>query len=290
VDQPRLRPSAAASRLGAVASLVRSLTYSHDDIPHTGVTMFPANVAKIPAAALSIVAADKLSAAIAEGRRTGSTPRVRVTISARWLPDAPSRNVIGEIRGSEFPDQIIVVGAHTDCWDNSSGAHDDGAGVVQAMEVLRIFRALGIKPKHTVRCVLFVNEENGIAGALAYAAAVKASSEKHLLAVESDSGGFDPRAFNLTAQSGDPAAQAARWLPLFAEYGIAAFRKGDGGVDVTPLAAQGVTVGELVTDSQRYFDIHHAATDTFDKVNARELHLGAGALASLVWLVDTQGL
>lgn len=286
----RMRGAAAASRLGAVASLVRSLTFSRDDVPHTGVVIFPADVQKIPAAALSTLAADKLSAAIVEGNRTGAPVQVRVSIHARWLPDAPSRNVIGEIRGTEFPDEVIVIGAHTDCWDNSPGAHDDGAGMVQAMEVLRTFRALGIKPRHTVRCVLFVNEENGTAGALAYAAAAKASKEKHVLAIESDGGGFDPRGFSLVSNEGDPAAKAARWLPLFREFGIVDFRKDHAGVDVTPLKAQGVTVGELVLDSQRYFDVHHAASDTIDKVNPRELHLGAAAMASLVWLVDTQGL
>ena len=282
----RNRGPAAATKFGAVAALTRSLTHAHDDVPHTGATSHVADQPNIPAAALSTVAADRLSAALA------ADPHLRVTIriNSKWFEPAPSHNVIGEIRGSEFPDQIIVVGGHLDSWDIAPGAHDDGAGVVQSIEVLRIFRALGLKPRHTVRCVLFVNEENGTAGAKAYAAAAKTSGEKHLLAVETDSGGFEPQGFTLESPQGDAHAHAARWLPLFRPYGIFEFRHGDGGTDVTPLLAQGVPVGELRTDSQRYFDIHHTTEDSLDKVNPRELQLGAAALASLIWLVDTQGL
>ena len=170
------------------------------------------------------------------------------------------------------------------------GAHDNGSGIAQSIEVLRIFRALGIKPRHTLRCVLFTNEENGLRGSIAYTSAVKAKQEKHLLAIETDSGGFQPRGFNLGSTQGDAHERAARkWRALFEPYGIYAFSKGSGGADVSALLAQGVTVAGLTPDSQRYFDYHHTTIDSLDKVNPRELALGAAALASLVWLVDTQG-
>ena len=286
----RNRGPAAAAKFGAVGVLTRSLTLALDDVPHTGNTTYVPDQPKIPAAALSTVAADRLSAALATAARTGSHFLVSMKINSQWLPDAPSHNVIGEIRGSELPNEIIVVGGHLDSWDIAPGAHDDGSGVVQSIEVLRIFRTLGLQPRHTLRCVLFTNEENGIRGATAYASAAKSSSEKHLFAVETDNGGFEPHGFTLGSTQGNAHERAARWLPLFQPYGISEFRKGSAGTDVTPLLVQGVTVAEMTPDSQRYFDYHHTAIDSLDKVNPRELHLGAAALASLIWLVDTQGL
>lgn len=282
----RNRGPAAAAALGAVGALTRSLTLSLDDVPHTGNTTFPPDTPKIPAAALSTLAADRLAHELV------SVPdlRLEIKIHARWFPDAPSHNVIGEIRGSEFPDQIIVVGGHLDSWDVAPGAHDDGAGIVQSIEVLRLFQTLGLKPRHTLRCVLFTNEENGLAGATAYASAAKDKKERHIFAVESDGGGFQPVGFVLGSTQGDAHDRAARWLPLFQPWGLWKFTKGGAGADVSPLLLQGTTVAELTPDSQRYFDIHHTAIDSIDKVNPRELHLGAAALAALVWLVDTQGL
>lgn len=291
----RNRGPAAAAKYGAAGALVRSLTLAHDDVPHTGQTTFAPDQPKIPAAALSPLAADKLSAAIAAAKKNpeakGGAVRVAMTINAQWLPEAPSHNVIGEIRGRESPDEVILVGGHLDCWDIAPGAHDDGAGVVQSIEVLRIFRALGLKPRHTIRAVLFTNEENGTRGSAAYASAAKDSAnEKHLFALETDNGGFAPHGFTLGSTQFDAAARAARWAPLFEPYDICAFRKGSAGTDVTPLLVQGVTVGQLSPDSQRYFDIHHTREDSLDKVNPRELELCAAALAALIWLVDTQGL
>jgi len=283
----RFRGPAQAARFGAVAALVRSLTFAADDVPHAGMTAFPPEVAPIPCAALGLQSADRLSAAL----RADPALRLVLTINARHLPDAPSCNVIGEIRGREAPDEILVVGGHLDSWDNTPGAHDDGAGVVQAMEVLRLFRALGLQPRHTLRCVIFTNEENGARGAAAYAAAAKERGEKHLLALESDAGGFTPRGFELGSAQGPVHERAAgQWRALFEPYGVSAFTPGSGGTDVAPLQAQGAIVGELVPDSQRYFDYHHAATDTLDHVNRRELELGAASLAALIWLVDTHGL
>jgi carboxypeptidase Q len=284
-DQRNRGPGVAAT-FGAVGALTRSLTHALDDIPHTGATNYVPNQPKIPAAALSTLAANQLSAALAADPHL----KIEIKIHSHWFPDAPSHNVIGEIRGSEFPDQVIIVGGHLDSWDIAPGAHDDGSGIVQSIEVLRVFKALGIKPRHTLRCVLFVNEENGLAGATAYATAARASSDRHIFAVETDNGGFQPDGFSLGSTQGDAHLRAARWLPLFAPYGIYAFKKGSAGSDVSPLLALGVTVGELTPDSQRYFDIHHTTADSIDKVNPRELHLGAAALASLIWLVDTHGL
>jgi carboxypeptidase Q len=284
-DQRNRGPGVAAT-FGAVAALTRSLTHAHDDIPHTGATNYVPGQPKIPAAALSTVAADQLSATLATNPHT----QVSLKINSQLFPDAPSRNVIGEIRGTEFPNEIILVGGHLDSWDIAPGAHDDGSGVVQSIEVLRIFRAIGLKPRHTLRCVLFVNEENGTRGATAYASAAKSSAEKHLFAVETDNGGFQPHGFTIGSTQGEAAARASRWLPLFRPYGIFEFRKGTAGTDVIPLLVQGVTVAEMTPDSQRYFDIHHTTEDSLDKVNPRELELGGAALAALIWLVDTQGL
>ena len=282
----RNRGPAAAAKLGAAGVLTRSLTQALDDVPHTGNTTYPPDTPKIPAAALSTMAADRLSTALSADPKL----RVEIKINARWLPDARSHNVIGEIRGSEFPDEVILVGGHLDSWDIAPGAHDDGAGVVQSMEVLRLFQALGIKPRHTLRCVLFTSEENSLNGAITYASTVKNSGERHVFAVESDNGGFAPNGFELGSTQGDAHLRAARWREHFEPWGIWHFRKGSAGADVGPLMLQGVPVAEVTPDSQRYFDYHHTTIDSIDKVNPRELQLGAAALASLIWLVDTQGL
>jgi carboxypeptidase Q len=234
----RNRGPAAAAKLGAVGALTRSLTQSTDDVPHTGNTTYPPGTEKIPSAALSTLAADQLSGALS----TDPKLRVEIRIHSRWLADAPSHNVIGEIRGSEFPEQIILVGGHLDSWDIAPGAHDDGAGVVQSIEVLRLFQTLGIKPRHTLRCVLFTSEENSLRGALTYASIAKTSGERHVFAVESDNGGFAPNGFELGSTQGDAHLRAARWRSLFEPWGIWHFRKGSAGADVAPLMLQGVPV------------------------------------------------
>jgi carboxypeptidase Q len=284
-DQRSAGPRAAA-RDGAVAVLVRSLTLALDDHPHTGGTAYAPGQPNVPAAALSTIAADTLSEALAADPGL----QVEIAIHARWHPDVLSHNVIGELRGTEAPGEIILVGGHLDSWDVAPGAHDDGAGVVQSLEVLRIFQALGLKPRHTLRAVLFTNEENGLRGAIAYASRARDEGDKHVFAVETDSGGFSPRGFTLGSTQGDAHLRARRWLPLFEPYGIHFFEKGSGGADVAPLLRLGTTVGNLIPDSQRYFDIHHTTEDSIDKVNKRELELGAAALAALIYLVDTEGL
>jgi carboxypeptidase Q len=282
----RNRGPAEAGKYGAVGVLTRSLTLAHDDVPHTGHTGYLPDGPNIPAAALSTMAADRLSSAL----KQEPTLTVEMNIYSRWFDPAPSHNVFGELRGSEFPEKIILVGGHLDSWDIAPGAHDDGAGIVQSIEVLRLFKAVGYTPRHTLRVVLFADEENGLGGATAYSTAAKAKPEVHVLALESDSGGFQPHAFNLGNPAGNAHLRAARWLPLFEPYGILSFQAGTGGADVGPLLAHGATVAGLTPDSQRYFDYHHTTTDSIDKVNKRELELGAAAMAALVYLVDRNGL
>jgi len=284
-DQRNQGPAAAA-KYGAIGVVTRSLTQALDDVPHTGNTSYVAGGPRIPAAALSTVAADKLSAAL----QADPSLRVSLAIHSQWFDDALSHNVIGEIRGSEFPEEIIVIGGHLDSWDITPGAHDDGAGVMQSVDVLRILQAAGYRPRHTIRCVLFTSEENGGAGGKEYARVAAAKNERHLLALESDGGGGQPHALQLGNTAGDAVARATRWLPLFAPYGIAQLETGTGGADVGYLMAQGSAVGEIVPHSQRYFDVHHTTDDTIDKVNPRELQLGAAAMAALVYLVDQHGL
>jgi len=288
-DAVRYRGAGAsrAAKYGALAVLVRSMSSSVDNNPHTGALIYADSTQKIPAAAVGLRDADRL-AALLEGPPRGVSVYLRT--NAQMLPDTLAHNVIGELRGSEFPDQYITVGGHLDSWDPAEGAMDDGAGCVQSIEVLRALKAIGYKPRHTIRVVLFANEENGGRGGRAYAAAAKAAGEKHLLGLESDNGGFTPRGFTLSL-SEEKLAAMTPWLKLLKPYGVYAFEKGGGGSDVNPLGPQlGAVVGELRPDSQRYFDYHHARNDVLENVNKRELELGATNMAALVYLVDKYGL
>jgi hypothetical protein len=205
------------------------------------------------------------------------------------LPDVLSYNVIGEIKGSEFPEEYIVVGGHLDSWDVGDGSHDDGAGCVQSIEAIRIFKALGIRPKRTLRAVMFMNEENGLRGGKEYARVAREKEEKHIAALESDTGGFTPRGFGVRA-SNEVLSKIQGWSDLLNPYDLTQIVKGFGGADINPLEDQGTVLIGLRTDSQRYFDYHHSSADTFDKVNKRELELGAAAMASLIYLIDQNGL
>ncbi len=283
----RNKGAAEAAKFGAVGMLTRSLTLALDDVPHTGNTAYEEGVPRIPAAALSTLAANQLSAAL----KAAPGLQVELKVHSQWFPDAPSHNVIGEIRGSEFPEQIILVGGHLDSWDITPGAHDDGAGIVQSIEVLRLLKAIGYQPRHTIRAVLFTSEENSGNGGKEYARVVGEKKEQHLLAIESDSGGFQPTTFGFGNTTNDAHIRAARWQELFTPYGIRPFIAGQGGSDVHPLLETlGYPVAGVSPDSQRYFDVHHTRIDTMDKVNPRELELGAAAMASLVYLVDQHGL
>ena len=279
-----LGPSRAA-KYGAVAVLVRTMGEGVDNNPHTGALMYNDSFPKIPAAAVGLRDADKLAAFVERGGHT----RVYLRTMAHMLPDTVAHNVIGEIRGSEFPDQFITVGGHLDSWDPAEGAQDDGAGCVQSIEVLRALQAIGYKPRHTIRVVLFANEENGGRGGRKYASAAKEAGEKHLLGLESDAGGFTPRAFSL-GLSDTQLVAIHPWLPLLQPYGVYEFIKGGGGSDVSPMKPElGAVVGELLPDSQRYFDLHHSRADVLENVNKRELELGAVNMAALIYLVDKYG-
>jgi carboxypeptidase Q len=281
-DQRGAGPTEAA-KLGAVGVVVRSLASNIDDFPHTGSTRYQF-VRQIPAVAISTKGAEQLS----ELLKNDTTLLFHFQTNCQMLPDVQSYNVIGEIRGSEKPEEMIVVGGHLDSWDLAEGAHDDGTGCVQAIEVLRIFKALGIKPKRTIRAVMFMNEENGLRGGLEYAKVALEKNEKHIAAIESDRGGFTPREFGTEAPK-EVLKKMQSWVPLFEPYGISAIKQGGGGADISPLRNQNTVLIGYVPDSQRYFDLHHTEQDTFDKVNPRELALGAGAMAALVYLISEYG-
>jgi carboxypeptidase Q len=199
-----------------------------------------------------------------------------------------SFNVIGEIKGSEHPEQIIVVGGHLDSWDVGEGAQDDGAGCVQSIEVIRAFKALGIRPKCTIRAVLYMNEENGLKGGMAYADSAKANNEHHILALETDAGGFSPRGFGLHMDA-KKKAQVQKYKKLFLPYGVYDFDGDEGGADISPLTKAGVPSIGLMPDSQRYFDQHHTNNDVFETVSHRELKLGATVLTGMIWLISEHG-
>ena len=275
---------AEAARYGALACIVRSLASNADDYPHTGATRYNDSFPKIPALAISTNNANMLSANIKAGKKV----EVFVKNSCKMLPQVPSFNVIGEMRGSEFPAEIITVGGHLDSWELGEGAHDDGAGIVQSIEVIRALNASGIKPKRTIRSVMFMNEENGGGGGNAYAAIAKEKKEQHIFALESDAGGFTPRGVTF-GMSKEKLADIQKWKQLFYNYGVYELIPGGGGSDIEPLSEQGVPVAELRVDSQRYFDVHHAATDVFEAVNKRELHLGAVNMTALIWLISEYG-
>jgi hypothetical protein len=271
-----------AAKLGAKAVVIRSLGLPIDEHPHTGSMHYEKDVPKIPAAALSTKDADALSIALKE-----SKVRFYLEMDCREFPDANSYNVMAEIKGSLYPDQIITIGGHLDSWDTGEGAHDDGAGVIHCLEALRILQELGIKPKHTIRVVFFMNEENGNQGGQQYAKWCSANGEQQIAAMESDRGGFAPRGFGLDGPD-QYLSILQSFEPQLRTYDLHIFEKGYGGVDIGPLKEQypGIPLFGFVPDSQRYFDYHHAPSDVFESVNKRELELGAAAIASFVYLLD----
>jgi hypothetical protein len=282
----RTQGAARAARQGAVGVIVRSMNLRLDDFPHTGSMRYGdlPNSMRIPAAAISTNGAQLLSSMLA----LNNDLKFYLKLDCKNFPDVSSHNVIGEIKGSEFPEEIIVVGGHLDSWDLGDGSHDDGAGIVQSMEVLRLFKQMNYKPKRTIRVVLYMNEENGLRGGTAYAQYAKQNKEKHIFALESDAGGFSPRGFVFEA-SNSQFKQIESWKPYFSPYLADRFELGGSGADIGPLRDNKAVLSGLRPDSQRYFNFHHAANDTFDAINKRELELGAAAMSSLVYLVDQYG-
>jgi len=286
VDQ-RYSGAEEAAKYGAVGVIVRSLNLRLDDFPHTGAMSYgeAAVSERIPAAAISTNAADMLATTLKLNPET----KFYFKQQCKQFDDVESFNVIGEIKGSTHPDEIIVVGGHLDSWDLGDGAHDDGAGCVQSMEVLRLLKISGYTPKRTIRAVLFMNEENGLRGGNEYAAKAEMNNENHVFALESDAGGFTPRGFSFDSSDAD-LKKVQGWAPLFEPYLIHLFKKGFSGADIAPLKKEGIVLAGLLPDSQRYFVHHHAANDTFEHVNKRELELGAASMAALVYLFDKYGV
>lgn len=291
-DAVRYRSSGAsnAAKYGAIGVLVRSVTAANDDFPHTGALRYNDSFPKIPAFAISTKDAEWLSGLIKT--RYKNAPLYMYS-NCRMLPDTIGHNIIGEIKGSEFPDEIITIGGHLDSWDLAEGAHDDGAGIVQSIEVLRVLKALGYKPKRTIRVVLFANEENGLRGGTKYAEEAKTKNEKYIMAMESDGGGESPRGFSC-GMTEEQFAKVAGWKNLFSMFDADRFRfskGGGGGADIGPLQTNFKTAQfGLNTTGNRYFDYHHAASDVFENVHERELHMGAVVMAAMVYLVDKYGL
>ncbi|MDI1356353.1 MAG: M20/M25/M40 family metallo-hydrolase [bacterium] len=296
-DQTKIRPGNAygeavkfrgrgasyAAKYGAVASVVRSMTSVADDEPHTGNMSYDTSISKrkIPAIAIGYKSADVLH------KQLNEHPDLIMHLETycHTLPDVLSYNVVGQINGTEKPNEFIITGGHLDSWDNGQGAHDDGTGIVQSIEVLSLFKQLNFKPKHSIRAVAFMNEENGLAGGNAYAEYALQHKEKHVAAIETDAGGYSPRAFGIDTTAG-LYDLSLTWKELFSPYLIEKIQKGGGGADLSALKKSGVPCIGYEPDTQRYFDIHHTAQDTFDKVNKRELELGAAAIGSLMYLID----
>jgi carboxypeptidase Q len=280
VNQRTSGPSE-ASKYGAVAVIVRSMTHALDNFPHTGVTRYADNVNKIPAVAVSTLDADLLS----QWLKSDSSLSVHLVSTCINYPDTWSYNVIGEIYGSVSPHEYITVGGHLDAWDIAEGANDDGGGCIQSIEMIRLYKKLGIKPKRTVRAVMFMNEEISGTGGRTYAEEAKRKGEVHYAALESDRGVMSPRGFSFDADSLklEKLKSLAIW---FAPFDIRDFDKGGGGSDISPLKAIGALQIGYIPDSQRYFWYHHSANDTFEQVNIRELQMGSAAIASLIYLID----
>jgi hypothetical protein len=276
-----------AASKGAVGVLIRSLTHTMDTFPHTGSMQYGNATARIPAAAVSTVDAEWISKTLLRLKKIGQRPKVEFKTSCVQLPDTLSYNVIGDWYGSERPRAWMVVGGHLDSWDVGEGAQDDGAGCAHSVEAIRLLRAMGYRPRRSMRVVLFMNEENGTRGAAEYARWSAAYGEKQWIGLESDRGGFAPREFSSEA-SAERIEALQPWLKWLEPYGVYAIRKGGSGVDVGFLRPQGTELYGLVPESQRYFDYHHAATDVFESVNRRELELGAASMASLLYLLDQE--
>ena len=282
VDQ-RVQGAAICGAFGAKGVIIRSMTNSVDDFPHTG-TMTYNDLPKkqyIPAAAISSKAANILSADL----KKNPTLKFYFKQDCKTLQDAPSFNVVGEIRGIETPENIFVVGGHLDSWDLGEGAHDDGTGIVQSLEVAYLFKKNNIRPKNTIRIVFFMNEENGTRGAKKYAELAKLNKENHIGGLESDAGGHTPRGFSIQANASNTKLLQS-WKKLLSPYGLHDIKAGGSGADIAPLKGEDVTLVGYRPDSQRYFDYHHTSRDTFDKVNKRELELGSASMASIVYLMD----
>ncbi|WP_394674367.1 M28 family peptidase [uncultured Chryseobacterium sp.] len=275
----RVNAGSLTAKKGGKFAVIRSLSSAFDNVPHTGGMRYDEQYPKIPAVAIGNTGADELAEMLKRGKVT-----LKLNSHCGMKGEKLSHSVIGEITGHQDR-EVIVVGGHLDSWDVGEGAHDDGAGIVQSIEVLRTFKKLGLNNRHTIRVVCFANEENGVKGGIAYGKAAKENREKHLFAIESDAGGFAPRGISMEMDV-QKINQIKSWASLFFPYGVYNFEGRFSGTDLYPLHDMGVPTAELVPDSQRYFDIHHTEEDTFDKVNRRELLLGAVTMTQLIYMID----
>ena len=276
----RSNGAVAAARAGAVASLIRSVTPYSQLTPHTGAMRYADTVRRIPHAAITVEDAEMLH----RMQRRGERIVVRLTMAADTLPDAVSRNVIGELRGTEQPDEIVVIGGHIDSWDVGQGAMDDGGGVVAAWEVIRLLHDLGLRPRRTIRVVGWTNEENGLRGALAYRDRHRDELERHVLAIESDAGVFKPSGFGF--RGSDAAFEIVTAIgSLLDRIESGEIRRGGGGADIGPIMREGVPGMGLRVDGTRYFWYHHTAADTIDKLDPREMALCVATMAVMAYVV-----
>lgn len=282
----RVRGASAAAAKGALAVLVRSLTFRSDDHPHTGMLAYDEGSARIPAAAVGTNDADFLSGLV----RSSRTVKVRLSLDCEDLGPVVSANVVGELTGTESPDEVVLVGGHLDSWDLGLGAHDDAAGCAAAVEALRLIKACGLRPRRTVRAVMFMDEEFGGTGGRSYAAAPERKGEKHLLAMESDRGGFLPLGLAVGGNYRRLTAKVRRFGDLFRPLGVLTVTGGGGGVDVGPLVAAGARPASVITNAQPYFDVHHSALDVPAAVHPRELELQAVIMALLAYIISNEGV
>jgi carboxypeptidase Q len=278
----RLQGASRAARYGAVAALVRSITPVSLQTPHTGAMNYDPNQPKIPVAAVTIEVAEFLQ----RMNDRGDHPRLRLKMGAKFLPDAESANVIAELKGAEKPDEVILISGHFDSWDVGQGAHDDGGGCIVAWEAVRLLKELGLRPRRTIRVVLWTNEENGLRGGNAYRDAHRAEILKHVLAIESDSGVFRPEGFGLAATA--PLQVRSNMMEiakLLSGIGADQIAASGGGADIGPIMREGVIGASLDVDGEHYFDTHHTTADTLDKVNPRELALCVATMAVMAYVV-----
>lgn len=271
-----------AARHGAVAVLVRSVTPVSLQSPHTGALNYDQRQPKIPAAAISIEAAELLQ----RMHDRGDHPTLRLKMEAKFLPDAESANVIAELRGSEKPDEVVLIGGHFDSWDVGQGAHDDGGGCIIAWEAVRLLKELGLRPRRTIRVVLYTNEENGLRGGNAYRDAYRSEIAKHIFAIESDSGTYRPEGLGLAAAAPPQARANLREIAkLLAGIGADGIAPNGGGADIGPLMREGVLGASLDVEGSHYFDIHHTASDTLDKINPRDLQYCVATMAVFAYTI-----
>jgi len=275
-----------ASKYGATAVVIRSLSSSINPYPHTGAMTYEGADVKIPALAISTEDAEQLSAHLHEN---AALPFF-MKINSQWRDSTYAYNVIAEYPGQSKPEEIMLVGGHLDSWDLGQGAHDDGAGCIHALEALYLLKKLGYPTQRTLRAVFFMNEEFGLNGARVYAREVEKAGEKHVVAIESDAGGFSPRGISITAND-SVVARIKRLRQLFEPYGIYQFAQGGSGADVSQLHhKEDIILMGLRTDSHRYFEVHHSARDVLENVNARELEMGSATLAALLYLLDKHNI